>query len=70
MQTLDMVLKEHDKATMRKMLNEIINQIQSGIPLSHALKKYPDYFDELYCNLVKTGEQSGELEGIYERIAS
>lgn len=69
-QTLEMIAKEHDKAPMRKMLNEITNEVQSGNPLSNSLRKYPDYFDDLYCDLVKTGEQSGGLEDIYDRIAT
>lgn len=69
-QTLEMIAKEHDKPPMRKMLNEITNQVQSGNPLSSSLRKFPDYFEDLYCDLVKTGEQSGALEDIYDRIAT
>lgn len=69
-QTLEMIAKEHDKAPMRKMLNEITNNVQSGNPLSNSLRKFPDFFDDLYCDLVKTGEQSGALEDIYDRIAT
>ena len=38
--------------------------------MSGALRKHPDYFDDLYCDLVYTGEQSGALETIYDRIAT
>lgn len=69
-QTLEMIAKEHDKPPMRKMLNEITNDVQSGNPLSNSLRKFPDFFDDLYCDLVKTGEQSGALEDIYDRIAT
>lgn len=69
-QTLEMIAKEHDKPPMRKMLNEITHEVQSGNPLSGSLRKFPDFFDDLYCDLVKTGEQSGALEDIYDRIAT
>lgn len=69
-QTLEMIGQGHDKAPMRKMLGQITHQVQSGQPLSNSLRKFPDYFDDLYCDLVKTGEQSGALEDIYDRIAT
>ena len=69
-QTLEMIAQGHAKASMRKMLNDIANEVKSGNPLSGALRKHPDHFDDLYCDLVETGEQSGALETIYDRIAT
>jgi type IV pilus assembly protein PilC len=68
-QSLEMIGQGHAKASMRKMVGEITNEVRSGNPLSASLRKYPLYFDDLYCDLVETGEQSGSLETIYERIA-
>lgn len=68
-QTLDMIAQGHSKNSMRKMLTEIANEVKAGNPLSSALRKHPDHFDDLYCDLVETGEQSGALETIYDRIA-
>ncbi len=68
-QSLEMIAQGHAKQSMRKMLGEITSEVQAGIPLSSALRKHPDYFDDLYCDLVETGEQSGALETIYDRIA-
>lgn len=69
-QTLDMIAQGTAKAPMRKMLSAIADEVKAGNPLSQALRKHPDQFDDLYCDLVKTGEQSGALEGIYDRIAT
>ena len=69
-QSLEMISKGHDKASMRKLLGEITDEVKAGNPLSAALRKHPLYFDDLYCDLVKTGEQSGALETIYDRIAT
>ncbi len=69
-QTLDMIARGHDKAKMRKMLTSIANEVKAGTPLSTALRKFPEQFEDLYCDLVETGEQSGALETIYERIAT
>ena len=47
-QSLDMVAQGHAKASMRKLLNEIANEVRSGNPLSNSLRAHPEYFDDLY----------------------
>lgn len=69
-QTIEMIAQGHSKASMRKMLTEIANEVKAGNPLSSAFRKQGDHFDDLYCDLVETGEQSGALETIYDRIAT
>ncbi|MGB3725313.1 MAG: type II secretion system F family protein [Glaciecola sp.] len=68
-QSLEMIGQGHAKPAMRTLLTSITNEVKSGNPLSSALRKHPLYFDDLYCDLVETGEQSGALETIYDRIA-
>jgi type IV pilus assembly protein PilC len=68
-QSIDMIAAGHANPSMRELLNSIGNEVKSGNPLSSALRKHPDKFDDLYCDLVETGEQSGALETIYDRIA-
>jgi type IV pilus assembly protein PilC len=68
-QSLQMIGQGQAKPSMKKMLAEITNEVQAGNPLSSALRKYPLLFDDLYCDLIETGEQSGSLETIYERVA-
>lgn len=69
-QTIEMIAQGHAKASMRKMLGEVANEVKAGNPLSSALRKHPQHFEDLYCDLVETGEQSGALETIYDRIAT
>lgn len=69
-QTLEMIATGHAKASARKMLSDIAHEVKSGNTLSSALRKHNDHFDDLYCDLVETGEQSGALETIYDRIAT
>lgn len=69
-QTIEMIGKGHNNGNMTKLLAEIGNKLSSGIPLSDCLREHPIYFDELYCDLVASGEQSGSLETIYDRIAT
>ncbi|QBY06200.1 type II secretion system F family protein [Thalassotalea sp. HSM 43] len=68
-QTIEMIGKGNDNGNMRKLLGDIGNKVQSGLPLSECLREHPRYFDDLYCDLVESGEQSGALEAIFDRIA-
>jgi type IV pilus assembly protein PilC len=69
-QTIEMIGSGHDNPKMGRLLNDIGHKLQSGIPLSDCLREHPLYFDDLYCDLVSSGEQSGALETIYDRIAT
>ena len=69
-QTIEMIGKGHDNGKMRMLLGDIGTKLSSGIPLSDCLRDHPLYFDDLYCDLVSSGEQSGSLETIYGRIAN
>ncbi|PKG85353.1 type II secretion system protein F [Colwellia sp. 75C3] len=69
-QTLQMIGSGHNNGKMRKLLADIESKLSSGIPLSDCLRDHPLYFDDLYCDLVNSGEQSGALETIYSRIAT
>lgn len=69
-QTIEMIGSGHNNGNMQKLLSTIGNKLQSGIPLSECLREHPQYFDDLYCDLVSSGEQSGALETIYDRVAT
>lgn len=69
-QTIEMIGKGHNNSNMQKLLGEVGNKLASGIPLSDCLREHPRQFDALYCDLVASGEQSGSLETIYDRIAT
>ena len=70
LQSLKMIAQGHNKPSMRKLLSSIAEDVSAGTPLSKSLRKHPLQFDDLYCDLVETGEQSGSLETIYDRIAT
>ncbi|WP_024872526.1 type II secretion system F family protein [Tolumonas lignilytica] len=69
-QTLQLLAGSHEKKPMREMLASICAEIEAGIPPSKALRQYPRYFDDLYCDLVASGEQSGALDAVFNRIAT
>jgi type IV pilus assembly protein PilC len=68
-QSIDLIANGSDNKSLRVLMQKISVKIQAGIPLSEVLREHPKYFDELYCDLVKSGEQSGALDRIFDRIA-
>ena len=70
LQSFDIITEGVDNPNMRKLMDTIKNDVSSGSSLAVALRKHPLYFDELYCNLVDAGEQSGSLEGMLDRVAT
>lgn len=68
-QSFDIVAEGHDNASMRELLLKIKSDIEGGNNLANSLKQHPAYFDNLFCSLVESGEQSGALETMLDRIA-
>jgi len=52
-----------------KLLNDIRTDVETGTSLSVAFRKFPLYFDNLYCNLVEAGESAGILDQLLDRLA-
>ena len=53
---------------MQRVIIDIKDQVAGGTSFADALNEHPKHFDDLYCDLVETGEHSGALETIYDRI--
>ncbi|GHG72200.1 type II secretion system protein F [Alishewanella longhuensis] len=68
-QSIDLIANGSDNKSLRALMQKISVKIQAGLPLSDTLREHPKYFDDLYCDLVKSGEQSGALDRIFDRIA-
>ena len=68
-QSFDIVSEGTDNAALKDLITIIRGDVAAGSGFANALKKHPRYFDELYCNLVDAGEQSGALETLLDRIA-
>jgi type IV pilus assembly protein PilC len=69
-QSFDIVAKGHENPTMRELIGNIRQDIESGTSMTQAMGKHPLYFDELYCNLVSAGEQAGILDSILDKLAT
>lgn len=68
-QSFEIVADGLDNPTMKDVVLGIKAEVEGGNSLASALKKYPLYFDDLFCSLVHSGEQSGALEGMLDRVA-
>ena len=69
LQSFDIVGRGNANASVTKLLNDIRTDVETGTSLSAAFRKYPLYFDNLYCNLVEAGEAAGILESLLDRLA-
>ncbi|MBI5279444.1 MAG: type II secretion system F family protein [Burkholderiales bacterium] len=69
LQAFDIVGRGNANASVTKLLNDIRTDVETGTSLSAAFRKYPLYFDNLYCNLVEAGEAAGILENLLDRLA-
>jgi len=70
LQAFDIVGKGHSNPSVAKLLFDIKTDIETGSSLQQAFKKYPLYFDELYCNLIGAGEAAGILDSLLDRLAT
>ena len=68
-QSFDIVARGSTNPRLTKLLNDIRSDLETGSSLSVAFRKYPLYFNALYCNLVEAGEVGGILEAILDRLA-
>jgi len=69
MQSFDIVGRGHANPSMARLMNDIRMDVETGTSLNQAFRKYPLYFDALFCNLVAAGEQAGILETLLDRLA-
>ncbi|EIK54260.1 type 4 pilus biogenesis protein PilC [Stutzerimonas stutzeri TS44] len=70
LQSFDIIGEGFDNPNMRKLVDELKQEVAAGNSFAASLRKKPQYFDDLYCNLVDSGEQSGSLETLLDRVAT
>jgi type IV pilus assembly protein PilC len=69
-QSFDIVAEGLENPNLQKMVLSIRDSVASGTGFAPSLREHPKYFDDLFCNLVEAGEQSGALETMLDRIAT
>lgn len=68
-QSFDIVAEGLENPSLRDLVLDIKNDVAAGNNFASALKKHPQHFDDLFCNLVDSGEKSGSLETMLDRVA-
>ncbi|MBL1272323.1 MAG: type II secretion system F family protein [Oceanospirillales bacterium] len=69
-QSFDIVADGLENKGLQDLVMAVRNDISSGTSFAGALRKHPRHFDDLYCNLVDSGEKAGALEKMLDRIAT
>ncbi|CAE6893217.1 COG1459 Type II secretory pathway [Vibrio sp. B1REV9] len=69
-QALHLVAESHKKAEMKSILLSVTRAIEAGTPISKAMHNTNKHFDPFYTDLIATGEQSGNLPLVFERLAT
>jgi type IV pilus assembly protein PilC len=69
-QSFDIVADGLENRGLQELVMSVRNDIASGTSFAGSLRKHPRQFDDLYCNLVDSGEKSGALEKMLDRIAT
>jgi len=69
-QAFEIIAEGAENPSVAKLVTEIKNDVAAGNTLADSLRQHPKYFDDLFCNLVESGEQSGRLESLLDRIAT
>lgn len=68
-QAFEIIAEGAENPSLRKLVDDIRTDVAAGNTLADSLRKHPKHFDDLFCNLVESGEQSGRLESLLDRIA-
>lgn len=69
LRVFQMLSQEAEAEVLRKRLSECADDIQGGMSLSNALAKHPEVFSDFYVNMVRAGEESGNLSKTFEYLA-
>lgn len=69
LRSLTSIQKHAEDKALRKILGDIVKDVEGGMPLGDALSKHPDTFNDIYVNMVRAGESAGILDDILKRLA-
>lgn len=68
-QGLEILEKQQDNSTFKKILGAIRGDVEAGSTLADSMRKHPKVFDNLFSNMIEAGETGGILDTILSRLA-
>lgn len=69
-EALRAIIEQTENKRLNVVFRDVREQIAQGVPTADALATHPDYFDELYVSMVRSGEAAGRLDEVLERMAN
>ena len=68
-QGLNIMAEQTRNAYFKKVIIQVRSDVEAGSSLDQALRKFPKVFNDLFCNLIASGESSGTLDTMLSRLA-
>jgi type IV pilus assembly protein PilC len=68
-QSLTILAEQTTNPYFKRVISSVREDVEAGSSLNQAKRKFPKVFDDLYCNLIASGEQSGSLDTMLQRLA-
>ncbi len=68
-QSLTILAEQAKNKYFKRVITSVREDVEAGSTLNQAKRKFPKAFDDLYCNLIASGEQSGSLDIMLRRLA-
>ena len=69
-ESLEVIEEQCDNENLKSVLGDIASEVRQGKDFSHALSRHPKVFDNIFINMVKAGEASGQLDDVLDRLAT
>ena len=68
--SFDVLAEQQANPAFKKVLQEVSRDVKGGLDLASAMKKHPNVFNNMYCSLVKAGEEGGNLDVVLQQMAT
>lgn len=69
LECLEILAEQTENAGFRAVLSDVVGDVRGGTDFSTALAKHPRCFEDIYINMIRAGEVSGQIDEILVRLA-
>ncbi|MEE2889210.1 MAG: type II secretion system F family protein [Planctomycetota bacterium] len=68
-ESLEVIEEQAENPTLKAVLGDIASEVRQGKDFSTTLSRHPRVFDNIFVNMVRAGEASGQLDDVLDRLA-